>query len=61
MYLFDVLLSVGLVSSVTPHPEQAALFCSDGGDTLWICEDLSYNCCVRPALICTQYEKLSAY
>lgn len=61
MYLFDVLLSAGLVSSVTAYPEHAALFHSDDGNILWICEDLSHNCYMRPALICTQYELLSIY
>ena len=56
MYLFDILLSVGLVRSAATHPEPAAFFHPDDADALWICEDLSHRCCMRPALICIQYE-----
>ena len=56
MYLFDTLLSAGLVCCAAAHPEPAASFHPDDGDALWICEDLSHRCWARPALICIQYE-----
>ena len=41
MYLFDVLSSASLASSVPALPEPAALVHADDGATLWLCEDLS--------------------